>query len=167
MQKRRPSLILSLLQLFAGSGGRSPRVVKSRAKPQRIKITMLPPEEIVTREGEPLVGDPVGSPRIPIPRKKGRTKEQQAADWLKYCGEVRTQFKQSAERNRRNALLVGSKQYIWRSSGDGDVCPECAKKDGKRFSWKRPPPGGHPGETTCCSGEWCRCIAEAIIPEAF
>jgi hypothetical protein len=164
MRKRTTSLIWSLLKLFAGSGKRSPGTTENPARPRGIKVTMLPPEEFIPY-GPNLHSANLGTARVPTPRKRGRTEEQQAADWLEYREKMRANFRLTAERVRTQAAYVGSKKYIWRSCGDGDVCPECAKNDGKRFSWSRPPPGGHPGETTCCSSEWCRCIAEPIIPD--
>jgi Phage Mu protein F like protein len=83
--------------------------------------------------------------------------------WPEYCEEMRTKFRVSAEQLRKAAVRTGSKKYIWRTSGDGEVCPECAKNEGKRFSWDAPPVGGHPGETACCSAGWCRCFAEPIV----
>ena len=45
--------------------------------------------------------------------------------------------------------------YIWHTRGDDKVRSSHAVNDGKRFSWKNPPPTGHPGE-----GYNCRCWAE-------
>lgn len=66
---------------------------------------------------------------------------------------------------------VGVEEYIWRNSGDnrvrgkpGGLYPDSRynhwEREGKRFSWKEPPPDGHPGEAV-----GCRCWAEPVIPE--
>lgn len=65
------------------------------------------------------------------------------------------------------ATHVGSEQYIWRSSGDGDVRRDHKKLNGKAFRWDSPPVAdertgarAHPGSIYNC-----RCWAEPIIPE--
>ena len=73
-------------------------------------------------------------------------------------------FQASFARTTARAKGVGSKYYIWQTSKDAAVCPACAKKQGKRYSWdKRPQNGGYPGEGKCCPGGLCRCHAEAVI----
>lgn len=57
---------------------------------------------------------------------------------------------------------IGITHYIWRDSGDGDVRPEHHKRNGKRFSYDEPPPGGHPGQDIAC-----RCTAEPDISTIF
>jgi hypothetical protein len=100
-------------------------------------------QQSVTGSSQPLVTEPTG--------------------WPEYREGMRTNLRLSAEQLRKGALRAGSKKYIWRTSGDGNVCPECAKNEGKLFAWDEPPIGGHPGETACCSSEWCRCFAEPIV----
>ena len=60
---------------------------------------------------------------------------------------------------------VGSEQYIWRSSGDGDVRRDHKKLNGKAFRWDSPPVAdertgarAHPGAIYNC-----RCWAEPIL----
>lgn len=101
--------------------------------------------------------------RVARPRKTGRSKEEQKADWDAYCKKMQAKFKAASERDRRNSLKAGAKRYVWRSCGDEDVCPTCAKRDGKKFSWSSPPSGGHPGESDSCPSGWCRCYAEPIL----
>ncbi|MEG3619513.1 phage minor head protein [Magnetovibrio sp. PR-2] len=48
--------------------------------------------------------------------------------------------------------------YIWRTRSDGKVRSSHADRDGKIFSWDRPPEGGHPGEAYNC-----RCWAEETV----
>jgi hypothetical protein len=43
------------------------------------------------------------------------------------------------------------------------VCEDCARNNRRRFSYKKPPKIGHPGECACRNG-WCRCIAQPILP---
>jgi hypothetical protein len=109
-----------------------------------------------------LPSDP-GATRVRLPRKKGRTTEQRKADWEQYCGEMQSKSRAILERDRRNALAVGSTKYIWRSCRDERVCAACAAKDGKRFRWNSSPIGGHPGESDSCKSGWCRCYAEAVL----
>jgi hypothetical protein len=106
-----------------------------------------------------------GTTRVRPPRKKARTAEERKADWHQYCQEMQSVFRASFQRDRKNALAAGSTKYVWRSSGDEDVCPACAKKNGRRFAWNSPPVGGHPGESGCCPSGWCRCYAEAVIAD--
>ena len=54
---------------------------------------------------------------------------------------------------------AGVEQYIWRTSEDERVRSDHASKDGKVFSWDKPPPDtGHPGHSI-----QCRCVAEPVI----
>jgi len=62
------------------------------------------------------------------------------------------------EQVKAQALAQGSKEYIWRTSRDQDVCNRCRRQNGKRYNWNTPPRGGHPG---CAPG--CRCEAEPVI----
>ena len=104
--------------------------------------------------------------RVQRPRKKGRSKEEQEADWQSYCQQMRKTMGAGFQRDRQNALGVGSTKYIWRSTGDTDVCIACAKKNGRRFTWTSGLSGGHPDESDSCETGWCRCYAEAVIPSA-
>ena len=70
---------------------------------------------------------------------------------------------------------LGITEYIWRTAQDervvgdpGGLYPtgnsrhmNHAERDGKRFRWDSPPPDGHPGQAI-----QCRCVAQAVIPEA-
>lgn len=64
------------------------------------------------------------------------------------------------------ALSIGSTQYYWRTSGDGDVRPSHRAMNGQICEWASPPVtdgmSGHPGETPNC-----RCYAEPIIPDLY
>lgn len=61
------------------------------------------------------------------------------------------------------AKRVGSPGYIWHSIGEG-ACECCAKNNGKKFRWDKPPETGHPGEGKLCKNGHCKCWAEVIIP---
>ena len=102
--------------------------------------------------------------RVPVPRRRGRTPEQREADDKEYARQLRLKFTAGFEETRRQAQSIGSKKYIWRSCGDFDVCPVCAKKDGKRFAWDITPKGGHAGCSDSCPEGWCRCYAEPVLP---
>lgn len=77
--------------------------------------------------------------------------------------QMREKGRAIAERDMQNALKAGATSYIWRTAGDGDVCERCSSRDGKRFTWKRPPAGGHPGTCADCPSGWCRCYAQPVI----
>jgi len=53
---------------------------------------------------------------------------------------------------------MGVTDYIWRTSEDEKVRHTHRERNGKRFSWKKPPPDGHPGEPVRC-----RCYAEPVL----
>lgn len=57
---------------------------------------------------------------------------------------------------------IGVEWYLWRTSGDGRVRDEHKARDGKRFSFKRPPKDGNPGQPV-----QCRCWAEADLETAL
>lgn len=63
------------------------------------------------------------------------------------------------------ATHVGSEQYVWRSSGDGDVRADHKKLNGRAFRWDSPPVAdertgarAHPGMIYNC-----RCFPEPIL----
>lgn len=62
------------------------------------------------------------------------------------------------ENVKAKAVAAGSKEYIWRTSRDQEVCIRCRRQNGKRYGWNSPPRGGHPG---CAPG--CRCEAEPVM----
>src|ERR1700728_4288373 len=109
-----------------------------------------------------LPSDPAAT-RVPIPRKKGRTTEEQKSDRDHYHQELRAKSMAAFERDRTNALYVGSTKYIWHTCNDEAICAACARKDGKRFAWNSVPIGGHPGESDRCTSGSCRCYAEPTI----
>lgn len=65
------------------------------------------------------------------------------------------------------AKAVGADQYIWRTSGDGDVREDHKVLNGKVFSWDDPPIAdiryGRRANPGCIYN--CRCYAEPIIPD--
>lgn len=67
-------------------------------------------------------------------------------------------LKLNADLTRYRLQSVGVKSYVWSSVKDIRVRPEHADRDGKTFSWDKPPAGGmHPGQEVRC-----RCAAEAV-----
>lgn len=50
---------------------------------------------------------------------------------------------------------LGVTAYVWRTMNDNRTRPEHQRREGQRFTWKSPPPGGHPGRAVLC-----RCYAE-------
>jgi SPP1 gp7 family putative phage head morphogenesis protein len=57
---------------------------------------------------------------------------------------------------------VGVKKYRWVTVGDERVRHLHSNRDGKVFSWNKPPSDGHPGEPI-----QCRCYAEPILTGLF
>jgi SPP1 gp7 family putative phage head morphogenesis protein len=62
------------------------------------------------------------------------------------------------------AMSIGSNEYIWRTSRDGDVRPSHKKMEGRVCQWAHPPTLSD--GTTCHAGQIynCRCWPEPIIP---
>lgn len=109
-----------------------------------------------------LPNDP-GATRVQRPKVRGRTPEQRAADLAEYHRQLQAKGRATFERDRSNARLAGSVKYRWRSCNDSDVCPRCAKNNGRLFSWDVEPAGGHPGCAAGCPSGSCRCYAEAVL----
>lgn len=55
---------------------------------------------------------------------------------------------------------AGIESYIWRTSLDERVRPAHRAREGKKFSWDKPPVDGHPGEPI-----QCRCSAEPVFDD--
>ena len=67
-------------------------------------------------------------------------------------------LKLNADLTRCRLQSVGVKEYIWRTVNDSRVRPDHIEREGKTYSWDKPPSGGeHPGHEVRC-----RCRAEAI-----
>lgn len=54
---------------------------------------------------------------------------------------------------------IGVTEYVWRGILDARERPEHVAREGKVFSWAKPPDDGHPGEPINC-----RCTAEPVLP---
>lgn len=109
-----------------------------------------------------LPNDP-GATRVQRPKVRGKTPEQRAADLVEYHSQLQAKGRAIFERDRASARLAGSVKYRWRACSDSDVCPRCAKNNGRLFSWDTEPAGGHPGCSTDCPGGSCRCYAEPVL----
>lgn len=57
---------------------------------------------------------------------------------------------------------AGVTEYIWRTVNDNRVRSTHEPRNGQRFRWAEPPPGGHPGTEVLC-----RCYAEPVIDLTF
>jgi SPP1 gp7 family putative phage head morphogenesis protein len=55
---------------------------------------------------------------------------------------------------------IGVTKYIWRTVGDNRVRPHHRDRNGKTFSWNKPPSDGHPGQPVRC-----RCRAEPVFED--
>ena len=65
-------------------------------------------------------------------------------------GKLNSQLAQLEQMNQ------GVDSYIWVTMGDSRVRPQHRERSGKRYYWKKPPEGGHPGYAIRC-----RCTAAA------
>lgn len=62
------------------------------------------------------------------------------------------------------AVHIGSKGYIWRTAGDGDVRQSHREMNGEFVPWDKPPElDGMTGHAGCLPN--CRCYAEPVIPD--
>jgi len=67
-------------------------------------------------------------------------------------------LKLNADLTRYRLQSVGVNKYIWRTVNDNRVRPDHVDRNGKEYSWDKPPSGGlHPGQEIRC-----RCRAEAV-----
>lgn len=107
---------------------------------------------------------PAAAGRIAPPRRRGRTPEQQEADWREYCQKLQAQRRATFEWEARRAQAIGCTHYRWRGVNDSVACPVCKAKEGKRFAFAVRPKGGHPGDGECCPDGQCRCCAVPILP---
>lgn len=57
---------------------------------------------------------------------------------------------------------LGVERYRWRTVGDSRVRTAHRQRDGKIFSWDKPPPDGHPGTPINC-----RCYAEPLLDDVL
>lgn len=119
------------------------------------------------RQREPIAEPhPTEAPkRARRPRAKGLSQEEREVAQEQFVANVKKNHQAAFERDKASALAIGSKQYTWRSCGDDDVCPVCKQNDGKKFSWHKAPPHGHPGYAACSSEGYCRCNAEPVLPK--
>ena len=69
------------------------------------------------------------------------------------CDQVGKLNSQLAQLEQMNP---GVDSYIWVTMGDSRVRPQHRERSGKRYYWKKPPEGGHPGYAIRC-----RCTAAA------
>lgn len=67
--------------------------------------------------------------------------------------------KANGELNKYRQMDLGIKEYDWITSHDERVRPLHQERDGKTFSWDKPPSDGHPGMPIKC-----RCSARARFP---
>lgn len=66
------------------------------------------------------------------------------------------------------AMFIGSKGYIWRTTGDADVRDRHKHLEGKFIPWGRPPIAGENGERYHAgAGPNCRCTPEPVIPDVI
>ena len=103
--------------------------------------------------------------KIRHPTEEGLTRQDYALEKQAYWNALRERVSYSFRCDRARAVQLGSKSYVWQSSGaDGGACKRCQSLQGKEFAWGSPPEGGHPGESACCEIGWCRCWANPVLP---
>ncbi len=134
-------------------------------RPPRDKPKELPPKRASHPPPQPPPQPEADlNKRVRPPRRRGPPEEIKA-DEGRYLGEMNRMNEALFLRTRAQAMRAGSKKYIWRTCADGDVCPACARNNGKRFSWDAPPGNPFPGRGGTCSVGYCRCFPEAILPD--
>jgi len=89
---------------------------------------------------------------------KRRSKEEIKLDNVKFSEKLAERSKAYSRVEKIKQTRMGVKRYTWLTCSDEKTCPECAKNNGKTFSWDNPPPTGHPGEGKSCPNGHCRCI---------
>lgn len=99
----------------------------------------------------------------PPRRSKGMSAEERAAEEQRYSEERRRIASVTAAFERQRAIAAGITRYRWSSCRDQGTCERCRSNEGKVFSYKLAPKGGHPGEMHDCPSGVCRCIAIAVI----
>lgn len=57
-----------------------------------------------------------------------------------------------------NQRAMGVNGYTWRRNAASNTRPSHRRRDGRRFTWNKPPPDGHPGQPV-----QCECHAEAVV----
>lgn len=67
--------------------------------------------------------------------------------------------KLNGQLTRMRQEAMGITQYTWRGILDARERPEHVAREGRVFSWDKPPDDGHPGEPIRC-----RCSAEPVLP---
>lgn len=101
-------------------------------------------------------------------RKPRRQKEEIEAERDRIKVRIGEKFRARSVSEKERQTNLGITHYIWSSCGDSSTCDECAKNNGKKFSWNNPPKTGHPGEGLCCPKDevgYCRCAALACVEE--
>lgn len=67
--------------------------------------------------------------------------------------------KLNGQLTRMRQEAMGITEYLWRGILDTRERPEHVAREGRKFSWDKPPDDGHPGEPIRC-----RCSAEPVLP---
>lgn len=107
----------------------------------------------------------VSYPKASHPDGRSKSVRERKGDLRNYYKSLQVNGRAYAQSEKKNQLKIGATQYLWHSADDGDDCEQCAKNNGKIFSWRKPPATGHPGEGKCCPHGHCRCWAEAIFKD--
>ena len=115
----------------------------------------------------PTVKAPPGRPGLTppaAPKKRGKTPEQYGTELATYRVAMRRHFAAIAAFNRERSVALGIASYKWLAVDVHGTCETAKKNGGKVFAYDKPPPEGHVGEGQCGSPDWCRCVAQAVIP---
>lgn len=118
-------------------------------------------------DGIPTVKPPPGRPGLippAKPKKRGKTPEQWEADLAAYRLAMRKYFAEIAAFERERRVAFGITHYKWIALEAHGTCDVAKRNNGKIFAYGKPPPEGHVQEGQCNSPDWCRCLAEPIIP---
>ena len=131
----------------------------------KIKMTVSNPVKSIKSFAIPVPeGYPVEALTRPTPpKKRGKSPEQYKMEYEQYLQKRRQISKATAKLDAKKAQSIGCTHFIWRTSKDASVCPECKKRQGKKYRYLGI--ADLPGAASCCVGEACRCWAEPILPK--
>jgi hypothetical protein len=132
----------------------------------RLKGNASGRERPVAKREMPTVKAPAGYPGLrppAAPAKRKKTREQCEEEVIAYRQSMRSHFAAIAAFNRKRAVALGIKSYVWVAVDVHGDCEVAKRNGGKIFSYTEAPAEGHVCEGQCTSKDWCRCIARAVI----
>lgn len=112
------------------------------------------------------IGGPPGyCARIPLPKRRGISKEQRKLDDIEYNRLMRESFAKRGEFNLDRLLCTNvADKFIWKSNRESmRTCQIAKKNNGKIFSKHSLPEEGYPGNVPSCPNGWCNCYISPLV----